>query len=141
MEVPALENWTTQEEILPISLLSFEFDTNLMQAPKMLKDIVYQYKHNKDILDSQKESTVDNILGSNKNSFLNNYIIDIFLFVIALISLIVTMIVMYVVYKHAKLKTLVTSIALQQIREQRQHFTKIGSVMFTVSAKYNGTKL
>ena len=34
LEVPALQNWTTQEQILPISLQSFEFDTNLMQASK-----------------------------------------------------------------------------------------------------------
>ena len=67
----------------------------------MLKDFVYQYKHNKDILDSQKEPTGDNILGFNKNSFFNNYIIDIFLFATALISLIVTVIVIHVVCKHA----------------------------------------
>ena len=55
-------------------------------------------------------------LGSNKNSLFNCYMIDIFLFITALISLIVTMIVVYIGWKHAKLKSLVTSIALQQIK-------------------------
>ena len=55
-------------------------------------------------------------LGSNKNFLFNNYIIDIFLFVTTVISLIVTMIVEYLRCKHTKLKSLVTSIALQQIK-------------------------
>ena len=51
----------------------------------------------------------------NKNSFLHRFVIDIFLFATALISLIVTTIVEYLGCKHAKLKSLVTSLALQQI--------------------------
>ena len=70
--------------------------------PKTLKDFVNRYKH----ID-------DNTLDSNKNSFFNNYVIEIF-FVTALISLIVMIVVLYIVCKHAKLKSLVTSIALQQ---------------------------
>ena len=38
------ENWTTQEQVFPISLQPFEFDSKLMKAPKTLKDLVYQYK-------------------------------------------------------------------------------------------------
>ena len=84
----------------------------------MLKDFVSQFQQKKDILDLQEkeEATFDNILGSNKNSFFNNYIIDIFLFITTLISLIVNVIVINVVCKHAKLKTLVASIALQQVK-------------------------
>ena len=36
------ENWTTQEQVFPISLQTFEFDSKLMKAPKTLKDLVYQ---------------------------------------------------------------------------------------------------
>ena len=54
---------------------------------------------------------------ANKNSFFNNYTVDIFLFVTAIISLVVTKIVMYILCKHIKLKSLVTSLALQQIKE------------------------
>ena len=41
----------------------------------------------------------------------------LFLFVTAIISLVVTSVVMYIICKHLKLKSLVTSLALQQIRE------------------------
>ena len=54
---------------------------------------------------------------ANKDSYFNNYIIDIFLFVTVIISLVVTSIAMYIICKHMKLKSLVTSLALQQIRE------------------------
>ena len=64
----------------------------------------------------QKGHVDGNSLDSNKNSPFNSYIKDIFLFITALISLIVTTIVVYLGCKHAKLKSLVTSIALQQIK-------------------------
>ena len=53
----------------------------------------------------------------NKNFFFNNYIIDIFLFVTAMILLVITTIVMYILCKHMTLKIPVTSLALQQIKE------------------------
>ena len=49
----------------------------------------------------------------NKNFFFNNYTIDIFLFVTAIIPILLTAKVMYILCKHMKLKTLVTSLALQ----------------------------
>ena len=45
----------------------------------------------------------------------DNYV-DLFLFVTAIISLVVTSTVIYIIFKHTKLKSLVISIALQQIR-------------------------
>ena len=47
----------------------------------------------------------------------NNYTIDIFLFNTAIILLVVTSIVICIICKHRKLKSLVTSLTLQQIRE------------------------
>ena len=52
----------------------------------------------------------------NKNFFLN-CIIDVFLFVTAIISLLVTTFAIYLLCKHKKLRTLVPSLALQQVRE------------------------
>ena len=43
--IPVLKNWTTQEQILPISIETFEFDPNLLSAPKRLEDLVTQYKN------------------------------------------------------------------------------------------------
>ena len=54
---------------------------------------------------------------ANKNFFTNNFIIDIFVFIIAIISVITTMIIIYTLCKHNKLRTLVVSLALQQVKE------------------------
>ena len=80
-------------------------------------------------------------LGSNKNSLFNNYIIDIFLFSTKLISLIVTMIAAYLGCKHTKLKSLVTSLALQQIKgmDAASEQDRYMDIYFHV--KYNGTLL
>ena len=53
----------------------------------------------------------------NKNFFFNNYILDVFLFVTAIVSLLVTALVLYILCKYKKLKTLVASLALQKIKE------------------------
>ena len=55
---------------------------------------------------------------ANKNCLFNNYNVDIFLFVTAIILLVVTTIVMYILCIHMKLNSLVTSLALQQIKEE-----------------------
>ena len=43
LDIPILQDWTTHEQILPISLQSFEFDSSLLKVPKTLKDYVYQF--------------------------------------------------------------------------------------------------
>ena len=47
--VPVLRNWTTQGQILPLSVESFEINVSLLNAPKTLKDFVNQYKNKKKI--------------------------------------------------------------------------------------------
>ena len=65
-------------------------------------------------LNAMHDNTDKNL--PNKIFFSNNFIVDVFLFVTAIISLLVTILVIYLLYKHKKLRTLVTSIALQQIK-------------------------
>ena len=48
----------------------------------------------------------------------------IFVFIIAIISVIATMIILYVLCKHNKLRTLVVSLALQQVKEVSASATK-----------------
>ena len=95
------QNWTTKEQVCPISLQTSEFDTNLVKAPKTLKDLVRQYKQKGHISD---KSNKDN----NKFSFFNNIIMDIFLFIAVIISLLATIAIIHLVCKHTKLKALVT---------------------------------
>ena len=59
-----------------------------------------------------------------KNFFTNNIIVDIFVFIIAMISVITTIIIIYILCKHNKLRILVVSLALQQVREVSASTTK-----------------
>ena len=54
LEFPILLNWTTHEQTLPISLESFDFDSDLLKAPKILKDFVHQFQHKKEFFDLQE---------------------------------------------------------------------------------------
>ena len=48
-------NWTTQVQILPISIENFEFDPKLLTAPKTMKDFLTQYKYRKEITEKQDQ--------------------------------------------------------------------------------------
>ena len=69
-----LQDWTTHEQTLPISLQTFNFNSKLLETPKALKDFVYQYKQKKDILDRHEDQNNE----ISKHSFFDNYIMDIF---------------------------------------------------------------
>ena len=61
----------------------------------------------------ERHDTID--LTTSKNFFSNNYIVDVFLFVAAVISLLVWTLAIYLLCKHKKFRTLVASLALQQV--------------------------
>ena len=73
---------------------------------------------------------------SYKNFFTNNFIVDTFVFIIAMTSLIMTMIIIYVLCKHNKLWALVVSLALQQVREVNASTTKKEEENYTCNCKY-----
>ena len=41
LDVHIFQDWTTYDQILPISLQTFDFNSKLLEAPKTLKDFVY----------------------------------------------------------------------------------------------------
>ena len=47
-------HWTTQEQILPISLETFEISPNLINAPKTLRDLAVRYRNKKNIFDKKE---------------------------------------------------------------------------------------
>ena len=111
-----LLNWTTQEQILPISLKTFEINPNLINALKTLRDLAVQYRNKKNILD-KKERNSDKPEGNSKfQTFLNSFLADVFIFTAALITLIIALIIIYVLNGQSKLKALVTNIAMQRIK-------------------------
>ena len=81
-----------------------------------LKDFICQYTHDKEFFDLQER--YDNIaLITNKNFFSENYIIDIFLFIAVIISLLATTLTIYLLCKYKKLRTLIASLVLHQVKE------------------------
>ena len=112
-----LLNWTTQEQILPISLETFEINPNLINAPKTLQELVVWYKNKKNIL-NEKEQNSDKPRENNSKfqAFLNSFLADVLIFTAALITLIIMLIIIYILYGQSKLKALVTNIAMQRIK-------------------------
>ena len=110
LDIHISQNWTTNEQVFPISLQTSDFDTNLLKAPKTLKDLVKQYKQSGHISDKTNKD-------NNKHSFFNNIIMDIFLFIAAILSMLATIAIIHLVCRHTKLKALVTGIAFHPIKQ------------------------
>ena len=126
LEFPILTNKTTLEFTLLVFLNKSRFDDSLLSAPQKLKDNITQYKHEKGIFDLKERHDIDKLEKetSYKNVFTNNFIVDIFLFIIAIILAITTTIIIYALCKHNKLRTLVACLALQKVKEVRAVPTK-----------------
>ena len=114
--IPISQNWTTQEQILPLSIENFEINPNLINAPKTLQDLVIQYQNKRKILDKKEQDLGNPEENSKFKSFLNSFLADILIFTAALITLIITLVIIYVMYGQSKLKALVTNIAMQRIK-------------------------
>ena len=113
LELPSLEvnqNWTTQKQVLPISLQATPFDSKLLKAPGTLEGMVQEYKQKSRMLDKTLEDKP-------KDDFFDNIAVDIFLFVTAIISMLAVMAIIHLVCKHAKLKALLTGIAFQPVNQ------------------------
>ena len=113
VELPSLEvnqNWTTQKQVLPISLQETPFDNKLINTPETLKGMVEQYKQKSKMLDKTWEDKP-------KDDFFDNIAVDIFLFVTIIISMLAVMAIIHLVCRHAKLKALLTGIAFQPVNQ------------------------
>ena len=116
LKITIIRNKTTFKQILPISVNMSKLDTDLLTASRNLEDFIHQNNRRKEFFDlNERHDTTD--LSTNKNFFSNNYIVDIFLFVTAVISLLVTTLAIHLLCKHKKLRTVVTSLTLQQVKE------------------------
>ena len=102
LEFPILTKKTTSEFTLPVFFNKTKFDNSLLSAPQTFKNYIAQYKHEKEIFDLKERHDTDvlELETSYKHFFTNNFIVDIFIFVIAIISVITTMIIIYTLCKH-----------------------------------------
>ena len=119
LEAPILTKKPTSEYTSPAFLNKSMFDDTLLSVSLTLKEYINQYKHDLEIFDLKERHDIDeiDIEFANKNFFTNNFIVDKFVFVIAIILFITTMIIIYASCKHNKLRALVMSLALQQVKE------------------------
>ena len=60
--IPVSQNWITQEQILPLSIETFEISPSSLHAPKTLQDLASQYQNKRKILD-KKDQELDNNKG------------------------------------------------------------------------------
>ena len=111
-----IKSRTTYKQPLLITLNISRFDKTLLTAPSNLKDFMNSYAKHKEIFDLQ-ERHKNTILNTNKNFFSNNYIMDIFMFISAIILLLTTTLTVYLLCKHKKIRVLVTSLVLCQVKE------------------------
>ena len=115
VDFPIIRNKTTFEQTLPISLNISKFDSHLLTASSGLKEFIQQYTSKKEIFDlKERHGNTDSI--TNKNFFSDNYVIYIFLFITTVISLLATTLTTYLLCKHKKLRTLMASVVLQQVK-------------------------
>ena len=79
-----------------------------------LKDFIHGYIKRKESFDLQErhEST-----SNANNNFFSNHIVDIFVFTSSIISLISTTLIMYLMCKYKKIRMLVASLVLHQVKE------------------------
>ena len=90
----------------------------MLSAPLTLKEYIAQYKQDKEIFYLKERHDIDDLEKefANKN-FFNSQVVKIFKFVVAIILIIATVVTIYAICKHNKLRVLVTSLALQQVKE------------------------
>ena len=116
LEFPIIKNRTTFEQILPVSLNISKFDKTLLTVPANLKDFINSYARHKEIFDLQ-ERHENMILDTNKKFFSDNYLMGIFMFILVIISVLTTTLPIYLLCKHKKIRALIASLVLHQIKE------------------------
>ena len=91
LELLIIKNRITFEQILPVSLNISKSDNMLLTASTDIKKFISSCTKNKEIFDLQERHDSDNTeSNTNKNFFSDNYIVDIFMFILAIISLLAT---------------------------------------------------
>ena len=102
LEFPVIKNRTTFELTLPIFLNISKFKKTLLTVLNNLKDFINSYTNHKEIFDLQERH--DSMkLNTKKNFFSDNYIMDIFMFISAIISLLATTLTVYLLCKYKNL--------------------------------------
>ena len=107
---PINRNWTSVKESIPISLDSFQLSSKLMHMQVMLKYFIKQYQEAR-ITTTKWESPT-----SKFKMFINSFLVDMLIFIVAILTVFLVFVILYIVTGQSKLKMLVTTMALQRAR-------------------------
>ena len=111
LSTPINRNWTNIKQPIPISLDSFQVNSKLMHASMMLKDFMEQYQENRMTITKQENSK------SKFQKFINSFLVDMLIFIAAILTVIIVLVTIYFLTGQSKLKALISTIALQRIRD------------------------
>ena len=110
IKTPINRNWTSFKQSLPVSLESFQLNSKLMHTPVMLRDFIDQYQDNR-ISSTKWESPT-----SKFRSFINRFLIDMLVFIAAIVTVFIIFVIIYIIMGQSKLKVLVATMALQRVK-------------------------
>ena len=81
-----------------------------MYAPVMFKDFIEQYQENRITATKWENPT------SKFRTFINSFLVDALIFIAAILPVSLIFVMLYIITGQSKLKTLVTTMALQRVR-------------------------
>ena len=137
VEIPVFTNKSTLEITLLVFLNKTIFDESLLSTPLTFKEYTAQYKQDKEFFDLKERHDIDELEKEFViKNFFNSQVVKIFKFVLAIISIIATVVTIYAICKHNKLRTLVTSLALQQVKEVKAEGTEDVNYKCECTAKF-----
>ena len=107
---PINRNGTSVKQSISISLDSFQLNLKLMHTPVMLRDFIEQYQENRITATKQEFPT------SKFRTFINSFLVDMLVFIVAILTVFTILVIIYIVTGQSKLKVLVTTMDLQRVR-------------------------
>ena len=117
LDVPISKNLTTQEQIFTYAWKALKLSpVHWMHQNAERFCTAVQTKEANPWTPSRAYRWGKNKLNPRFSSFLNSFMVDVFLFMTTLITIIIILVVIYVVGGHSKVKALVTNIVLQHLK-------------------------
>ena len=102
---PINRNWPRAKQPIPISLDTFLVSSKLMHAPIMLKVFLEQYQENRKTVTKQENQV------SKFKPFINSFLVDMQIFIVAILTMFLAFVIIYILTDHSKLKALMTTMA------------------------------
>ena len=110
LNIPVNRNCTNVKQPILISLDSFQISSKLMHASMMLKDFMEHYHNNRMTIVKQDKPQ------SKFRKSINSFLIDMLMFIAMVLTLFLVLMIINILTGQSKLKTLITTMALQRVK-------------------------